>query len=89
MNNIGFTAENIIGSDSETGIPSAVMTDSKGDNMDMKSIAKGATVGAIAGLTCYAMTTASPVKKYSIKKDADKTLKSAGRLLSDLKSVLM
>ncbi|MDE6502416.1 MAG: hypothetical protein K2K02_06110 [Ruminococcus sp.] len=57
--------------------------------MDMKSIAKGATVGTIAGLACYAMTTASPVKKYSIKKDADKTLKSAGRLLNDLKSVLM
>lgn len=57
--------------------------------MNMKSIAKGTAVGAIAGLACYAMNSASPVKKYSIKKDADKTLKSAGRLLSDLKSVLM
>ncbi|MDE6779867.1 MAG: hypothetical protein K2J40_00195 [Ruminococcus sp.] len=57
--------------------------------MNMKSIAKGTAVGAIAGLACYAMNTASPVKKYSIKKDADKTLKSAGRLLNDLKSVLM
>lgn len=26
MNNIGFTAENITGSNSETGVPSAVMT---------------------------------------------------------------
>lgn len=57
--------------------------------MNMKSIAKGAVTGAIAGFTCYALSTAPPVKKYSIKKDAGKTLKSAGRLLDDIKSVLM
>lgn len=57
--------------------------------MNMKSVVKGAAIGTMAGLACYAMNTASPVKKYSIKKDADKTLKSAGRLISDLKSVLM
>lgn len=57
--------------------------------MNMKSIAKGVTVGAVAGLACYAMATSTPSKKYSIKKDADKTLKSAGRLLNDLKCMMI
>lgn len=57
--------------------------------MNMKSIAKGATVGAIAGLTCYALSSASPVKKYSIKKDTTKTLKAAGHLIDDIKSMIM
>lgn len=57
--------------------------------MNKKSIAKGTAVGAIAGLTCYALSTATPVKKYSIKKDAGKTLKAAGHLLDDIKSVIM
>ena len=57
--------------------------------MNMKSVAKGVTVGAVAGLACYAMTTSSPTKKYSIKRDADKTLKSAGRLLNDLKCMMI
>ncbi len=57
--------------------------------MDMKSIAKGTVVGALAGFACYALTTATPVKKYGIKKDAGKTLKAAGHLLDDIKSVIM
>lgn len=57
--------------------------------MNMKSIAKGVTVGTVAGLACYAMTTSTPSKKYTIKRDADKTLKSAGRLLNDLKCMIM
>ncbi len=57
--------------------------------MNMKSIAKGTAVGAIAGFACYALSTTTPVKKYSIKKDAGKTLKAAGHLLDDIKSVLM
>lgn len=57
--------------------------------MNKKSIVTGTAVGAIAGLTCYALSTATPVKKYSIKKDAGKTLKAAGHLLDDIKSVIM
>lgn len=57
--------------------------------MDVKSIAKGAAAGAAVGLTCYALSAASPMKKYSIKRNAGKTLKSAGNLLEDIKSVFM
>ena len=61
----------------------------KETDMNMKSIAKGTAVGAIAGFACYALSTATPMKKYSIKKDAGKTLKAAGHLLDDIKSVIM
>lgn len=61
----------------------------KGRGMKMKSIAKGATAGAIAGLACYALSAVTPVKKYSIKKDAGKAIKSMGNLLDDIKSVIM
>lgn len=57
--------------------------------MDIKSLTKGAAAGAAVGLTYYALSTATPMKKYSIKKNAGKTLKSAGNLLNDIKSVLM
>ncbi|MDE5582258.1 MAG: hypothetical protein K2J08_00950 [Ruminococcus sp.] len=57
--------------------------------MNMKSVAKGVTAGAIAGIACYALSTTTPVKKYSIKKDAGKALKSMGTLLDDIKSVIM
>ncbi len=57
--------------------------------MDIKNLAKGAAAGAAVGFTYYAFSTATPMKKYSIKKNAGKTLKAAGSLLDDLKSVLM
>ncbi|MBR3760771.1 MAG: hypothetical protein IKK47_07270 [Ruminococcus sp.] len=57
--------------------------------MDKKSIVKGAAVGAAAGFACYAISTASPMKKYSIKKNAGRTIKAAGSLIDDIKSVLM
>lgn len=57
--------------------------------MNMKSIAKGAAAGAVVGFAYYALTEASPMKKYSIKKNAGRTIKAAGNLLDDLKSVLM
>lgn len=57
--------------------------------MDVKSLAKGAAAGAAVGLTYYALSSASPMKKYSIKKNAGKTVKAAGNLLDDLKSVFM
>lgn len=57
--------------------------------MNMKSLAKGAAAGAMAGLAVYAMSNARPMKKMSIKRDAGKTLKAAGNLLDDIKSVIM
>lgn len=57
--------------------------------MDVKSLAKGAAAGAAVGLTYYAISTASPMKKYSIKKNAGKTVKAAGNLIDDLKAVFM
>lgn len=57
--------------------------------MNMKTLAKGAAAGAAVGFAYYAFTTASPMKKYSIKKNAGKTLKAAESLLGDIKSVLM
>ena len=57
--------------------------------MNMKSLAKGAAAGAVAGLAVYAMSNARPMKKMSIKRDAGKTLKAAGNLLDDIKSVIM
>lgn len=57
--------------------------------MDKKSLVKGAAVGAAAGFACYAISTASPMKKYSIKKNAGRTIKAAGSLFEDIKSVLM
>ena len=57
--------------------------------MNMKSIAKGATAGAIAGIAYYALSSAPPVKKYSIKKDTSRTLKAAGHLIDDIKSMIM
>ncbi len=57
--------------------------------MDIKNIAKSAAAGAAVGFTFYALSTASPMKKMSIKKSAGKTLKAAGNLLDDIKSVIM
>ncbi|MCR4861178.1 MAG: hypothetical protein K5884_00970 [Ruminococcus sp.] len=57
--------------------------------MDMRSIAKSAAAGAAVGFAYYAFSAAGPVKKLSIKRDASKTLKAAGHLISDLKSVVM
>ena len=57
--------------------------------MDIRSLAKGAAAGAAVGFAYYAVCTAGPLQKMSIKRDANKTLKAAGHLISDLKSVIM
>ncbi len=57
--------------------------------MNMLSLAKSAAAGAAVGFACYAVSSAGPLQKMSIKRDANKTLKAAGHLLNDLKSVVM
>lgn len=57
--------------------------------MDIKSLAKGAAAGAAVGFACYALSSARPIKKMSIKRDAGKALRAAGSLLDDIKSVIM
>ncbi len=57
--------------------------------MDIKMIVKGATAGAAAGIAFYALSSAAPVKKMNIKKDAGKTIKAAANLMDDIKSVIM
>lgn len=57
--------------------------------MNMKSIVRGAAAGMAAGLTFYALSEASPMKKNNIKRDAGKTVKAASNLLEDIKSMLM
>ena len=57
--------------------------------MNMKSLAKGAAAGAAVGFACYALSNARPFKKMSIKRDAGRTLKAAGDLFEDIKSVIM
>ncbi|MBR6967345.1 MAG: hypothetical protein IKH78_02330 [Ruminococcus sp.] len=57
--------------------------------MNMKSLAKGAAAGVVAGFACYALSNARPFKKMSIKRDAGRTLKAAGDLFDDIKSVIM
>ena len=57
--------------------------------MDIKSFTKSAAAGAAVGLTVYALSTASTMKRLSIKRSAGKTLKAAGNLLDDIKSVIM
>ncbi len=57
--------------------------------MDIKTIAKGAAAGAVVGFTYYVFSTASPLKKYSMKKNVEKTVRAAGNLLEDIRSVIM
>ncbi|MBR2283325.1 MAG: hypothetical protein IJ874_02745 [Ruminococcus sp.] len=57
--------------------------------MDMKAVAKGAAAGAAVGFAFYALSSASAVKKHSIKKNAGKALKAAEGLLDDITSVFM
>ena len=57
--------------------------------MNIKTIAKGAAAGAAVGFAYYAFSSASPLQKMSIKRDANKTLKAAGHLINDLKSIVM
>ena len=57
--------------------------------MDIRSVAKSAAAGAVVGFAYYAFSSAGPMQKYSIKRSANKTLKAAGHLISDLKSVVM
>ena len=61
----------------------------RSNEMDIKSLAKGAAAGAAAGMAFCALTDASPSKKMSIKKDAGKTLKAANNLWDDIKSLMM
>lgn len=56
--------------------------------MNIKAITTGVTAGAVIGLACYAFSTASVMKKHSIKKNADKTLKAAGNLIDDITSMI-
>lgn len=55
--------------------------------MDMKSVAKGAAAGAAVGFACYLFSSASPMKKHNIKRDAGKTLRAAESLINDITSV--
>ena len=57
--------------------------------MDIKTIAKGAAAGAVVGFTYYVFSTASPLKKYSMKKNVEKAVRAAGNLLEDIRSVIM
>lgn len=57
--------------------------------MNIMSVAKGAAAGAAVGFACYALSAAGPLQKMSIKRDANKTLKAAGKLITDLKSLVM
>ncbi|MBQ9898872.1 MAG: hypothetical protein IJM44_05400 [Ruminococcus sp.] len=57
--------------------------------MDVKTLTKSAAAGALAGFAYYAFTAASPMKRFSLKRDAGKTLKAAGSLLDDIKSIIM
>lgn len=56
--------------------------------MNIKAITTGLTASAAIGLACYAFSTASIMKKHSIKKNAGKTLKAAGNLIEDITSML-
>ena len=55
--------------------------------MNMMSLTKGAAAGAVVGLAYYALSSASPMKKHSIKRDAAKTMRAAENLIQDLTSV--
>jgi hypothetical protein len=57
--------------------------------MNYKPIAKGAAAGAVVGFAYYAISSAGPLQKMSIKRDANKTLNAASHLIRDLKSVIM
>ena len=57
--------------------------------MNIRSVAKSTAAGAVVGFACYAFSSAGPMQKYSIKRSANKTLKAAGHLISDLRSVVM
>ena len=52
--------------------------------MDMKTAAKSI---AAAGFAWYTFTSADPMQKHNIKKNAGKTLRSAENLLQDIMSV--
>lgn len=56
--------------------------------MNMKAITTGVTAGAAIGLAFYAFSSASIMKKHSIRKNAGKTLKAAGNLLEDITSMM-
>ena len=55
--------------------------------MEMKAIMKGMGAGAAVGLAYYAISSASPMKKHSIKRDAAKTMRAAENLIQDITSV--
>ncbi|MCR4861616.1 MAG: hypothetical protein K5884_03230 [Ruminococcus sp.] len=55
--------------------------------MNMKAIMKGMGASAAVGLAYYALSSASPMKKHSIKRDATKTMRAAENLIQDITSV--
>ena len=56
--------------------------------MDVKTIVKGVSAGAAVGLAYCAVSSASAIKKHSIKRDASRTMHAAESLIRDIKSVL-
>ncbi len=48
---------------------------------------KGMGASAAVGLAYYALSSASPMKKHSIKRDATKTMRAAENLIQDITSV--
>lgn len=56
--------------------------------MNKAAITTGLTAVTAVGLACYAFSTASIMKKHSIKKNAGKTLKAAGNLIEDITSMM-
>ena len=55
--------------------------------MNLMSLAKGAAAGAAVGLAYYTLSSASPMKKHSIKRDATKTMRAAENLIQDITSL--
>ena len=55
--------------------------------MDIKNLSKGAAAGAVGGLAIYALASVHPMKRYRLKRKADKALKSAECLMGDIVSM--
>lgn len=85
-----FQKRNILFLDSDNNSVRTADNNYYGANdMNYRSLAKGAAAGAAVGIAFYALSSAGPMKKMSIKRDAGKALKAAGNLLDDIKSVIM
>lgn len=55
--------------------------------MDKNAMIKGAAAGAAVGLACFVLSSAGPMRKNSIRKNAGRTLKAAESLLNDITAV--